>query len=127
MRLLGPALGYALASFCLKIYIAPHLTPVINNKDPRWIGAWYIGWIVFAIVLMVFALAVSMLPKELPRAAVRRRIEDEKIKRGLKQVEKSSVGDTEASISDMIVTFKRLFKNKVFMLMNVGGILHLFG
>ncbi|KAL7029424.1 hypothetical protein ACKWTF_006241 [Chironomus riparius] len=127
MRLLGPALGYALASYCLKIYIAPNLTPVINNKDPRWIGAWFIGWIVFAVVLMFFALAVSMLPKELPRSAVRKRIEEEKIKRGLKQVEKSSVGDTEASISDMIVTFKRLFKNKVFMLMNVGGILHLFG
>jgi len=127
MRLLGPALGYALASFCLKIYIAPNLTPVINNKDPRWIGAWYIGWIVFAIMLMIFALAVSMLPKELPRSAVRKRIEEEKIKRGLKQVEKASVGNTEASISDMIETFKRLFKNKVFMLMNIGGILHLFG
>jgi hypothetical protein len=127
MRLLGPALGYALASFCLKIYIAPNLTPIINNKDPRWIGAWYIGWIVFAIMLMIFALAVSMLPKELPRSAVRKRIEEEKIKRGLKQVEKASVGDTEASISDMIETFKRLFKNKVFMLMNIGGIFHLFG
>lgn len=127
MRLLGPALGYALASFCLKIYIAPHLTPVINNKDPRWIGAWFIGWIVFAVVLLFFAVAVGMFPKELPRAAVRRRIEEEKVKRGLKQVDKTTVGDTDASIKDMIETFKRLFKNKVFMLMNIGGILHLFG
>lgn len=127
MRLLGPALGYALASFCLKIYIAPNLKPTIKNTDPRWIGAWFIGWIVFAVILTFFALAVSMFPKELPRAAVRRRIEKEKVKRGLKQVDKTTVTDTDASISDMIETFKRLFKNKVFMLMNVGGILHLFG
>lgn len=127
MRLLGPALGYALASACLKIYIAPHLHPVIDDKDPRWIGAWYIGWILFAIILVIFALSVSMFPKELPRAAVRRRIDEEKIKRGLKQVDPTAVGDTEASLHDMIVTFKRLAKNKVFMLMNVGGILHLFG
>lgn len=39
LRLLGPAGGYALASFCLKIYISPDLTPTIDNKDPRWLGA----------------------------------------------------------------------------------------
>lgn len=43
MRLLGPAAGYALASLCLKTYISPDLTPVINNKDPQWLGAWWIG------------------------------------------------------------------------------------
>lgn len=32
LRLLGPAGGYALASFCLKIYISPDLTPTIDNK-----------------------------------------------------------------------------------------------
>jgi hypothetical protein len=127
MRLLGPALGYALASYCLKIYISPDLTPVIDNKDPRWIGAWFIGWIVFAVVLFLLALAGSKFAKVLPRAAVRKRIEEEKIKRDLKQRDPTELADTEASISDMIVTFKRLFKNKVFMLMNIGGILHLFG
>lgn len=43
MRLLGPAAGYALASLCLKTYISPDLTPVIDNKDPRWLGAWWLG------------------------------------------------------------------------------------
>lgn len=38
MRLLGPAAGYSLASICLKMYISPDLTPVIDNKDPRWLG-----------------------------------------------------------------------------------------
>lgn len=128
MRLLGPALGYTLASACLKIYIAPNLTPVIDNRDPRWIGAWFIGWLLFAVVLLVFAFAVSMFPKELPRAALRRRIEEEKIKRGLKVAsERNSVGVSEASLSDMVVTFKRLFKNKTFMLMQLAGILHIFG
>lgn len=98
-----------------------------KNIDVRWLGAWYIGWIIFAATLVVFAIGVSFFPKELPRAAVRRRIEAEKIKRGLKVAEKGAVDATEASISDMVVTFKRLFNNKVFMLMNIGGILHLFG
>lgn len=69
-----------------------------------------------------------MFPRELPRSAVRKRIEKEKIKRGLKEPEAHlPAEETKASLSDMIVTFKRLFRNKVLMLMNVGAILHLFG
>lgn len=127
MRLLGPALGYTLASACLKIYVAPHLTPVINNDDPRWIGAWFIGWLLFAVSLLFFTITVGMFPRELPRAALRKRIEEEKVKRGIKQVDPTALAVTEASLQDMIVTLKRLFKNKVFMLMNVGGVLHIFG
>lgn len=55
MRMLGPALGYALASMCLKIYISPSLTPTINNLDPRWLGAWWLGWFIFASLMFVFA------------------------------------------------------------------------
>ena len=41
--MLGPCIGYALASFCLKLYISPSLHPTIDNKDPRWLGAWWLG------------------------------------------------------------------------------------
>jgi Organic Anion Transporter Polypeptide (OATP) family/Kazal-type serine protease inhibitor domain len=70
-----------------------------------------------------------LFPKELPRAAVRRRIEKEKIKRGLKETADGfpQVEETKASINDMMMTFSRLLKNKVFMLMNWAGVLHLFG
>lgn len=35
IRMLGPALGYGLASITLKFYISPTLTPTISTKDPR--------------------------------------------------------------------------------------------
>lgn len=35
LRMLGPAIGYALASFALKFYISPSLTPTITMQDPR--------------------------------------------------------------------------------------------
>jgi hypothetical protein len=43
LRMLGPAIGYALASLCLKIYISPSLTPTVTMDDPRWLGAWWLG------------------------------------------------------------------------------------
>lgn len=36
LRMLGPAIGYGLASFALKFYISPSLTPTITTQDPRY-------------------------------------------------------------------------------------------
>lgn len=35
LRMLGPAIGYGLASVALKFYISPTLTPTITMQDPR--------------------------------------------------------------------------------------------
>lgn len=129
IRLLGPAAGYALASLSLKFYIAPELTPVITNTDPRWLGAWYFGWIFIALILLSFTVVMAMFPRELPRAAVRRRIAMEKQRRTNKhklQMD-SPVEEAQASIKDFYITFKRLLRNKVFMLNNFAGIFYVFG
>lgn len=35
LRMLGPAIGFSLASFTLKFYVSPTLTPVVTTSDPR--------------------------------------------------------------------------------------------
>lgn len=129
LRLLGPAGGYALASFCLKIYISPELTPTIDNKDPRWLGAWWMGWLILAVSLFGFAFIMCMFPKQLPRAAVRKRIASERRKRGMKSIEPDDKDEDEvpASFKDMMVTFKRLLGNVIFMLNNLASIFYYFG
>lgn len=130
LRLLGPAGGYALASFCLKIYISPELTPTINNNDPRWLGAWWLGWLILAASLFGFAFVMCMFPKQLPRAALRKRIASERRKRGMKSLEPENDVDADevpASFSDMLITFKRLLGNIIFMLNNLASIFYYFG
>ncbi|KAJ6641301.1 Solute carrier organic anion transporter family member 74D, partial [Pseudolycoriella hygida] len=127
IRLLGPAAGYSLASICLKFYIAPELTPVISNDDPRWLGAWYFGWIIIALVLISFTVVMAMFPKELPRAAVRRRIALEKQNRAIEKKLDITPLVEETSVRDFFVTIKRLLKNKLFMLNNIAGICYIFG
>lgn len=115
MRMLAPALGYTLASMSLKFYISPSLTPTINDLDPRWLGAWWVGWAFLAILLTPLTLflgnisfwpitfievelitshwsnflcsSTAMFPKTLPRAAVRRTIQNEKNRREMTKVE----------------------------------------
>jgi hypothetical protein len=36
-------MGFALGSGCLNVYIDPSVTPVITKRDPRWLGAWWLG------------------------------------------------------------------------------------
>lgn len=43
LRTIGPAIGFVVGYGCLRLYIAPSLTPTITNKDPRWLGAWWLG------------------------------------------------------------------------------------
>lgn len=135
IRLLGPAAGYTLASYSLSKYVAPNLTPLITNKDVRWIGAWYLGWIIIAAVLVIFGILLAMFPKELPRAAARRLIAEEKERR--KKLASPIILETgkiqkdedtnEPSFKDFKISFIRLFKNKLFMLNNISGIFYVFG
>ena len=128
IRLLGPAGGYSLASYCLKIYILPSLTPTITDTDPRWLGAWWLGWLHLAVGSFVFAFFLLIFPKELPRAYVRRMIAKEKQRRNLLAQGINEVKEEpKASFNDMMVTFKRLFKNVAYMLNNIASVFYFFG
>ncbi|XP_026294065.1 solute carrier organic anion transporter family member 74D-like [Frankliniella occidentalis] len=123
LRMLGPCIGYALASFCLKLYISPSLSPTIDNTDPRWLGAWWLGWIILAALLFLFASVLGLFPKMLPRAAARRAAAKElKEKEGGVAEEHSS-----ASLKDMLLTFKRLMQNPTLMCNNAASVFYFFG
>ncbi|XP_030386446.1 solute carrier organic anion transporter family member 74D isoform X2 [Scaptodrosophila lebanonensis] len=118
IRMLGPAIGYSLASFCLRLYISPSLKPMIKNEDPRWLGAWWLGWLILAVVLLISALTIFMFPKELPKARMRR----------LKPDQDSSTKELQPlSLADLMKSVHRLLANKVFLYNTLASILYLFG
>lgn len=114
--MLGNVIGYGLASICLNIYISPSLTPRITNTDPRWVGAFWIGWIVLGVAMFVLGSLVGLFPRTLPDAARRRDMK-----------EKKEPEDEPASLRDFLATFVRLFKNKVVMCKTIGGVMYVFG
>ncbi|KAL1436962.1 hypothetical protein MTO96_048983 [Rhipicephalus appendiculatus] len=46
LRLAGPTIGYSLGSLCLRYYEDPRLDPSLERTDPRWVGAWWMGYVV---------------------------------------------------------------------------------
>lgn len=68
LRTVGPAIGFLLGYACLSLYIDPSLHPVITKKDPRWLGAWWLGWIILGVSMGMFAILMAMFPRDLPTA-----------------------------------------------------------
>lgn len=67
MRILGPIIGYGLGYLFLRIYIAPTLTPIISPDDPRFLGAWWLGWVIVGPLMFIFAFLIRIFPKKVLR------------------------------------------------------------
>ncbi|KAM4879755.1 LOW QUALITY PROTEIN: solute carrier organic anion transporter family member 4C1 [Sylvia borin] len=78
MSLLGPAIGYVLGGQLLNIYIdiqMPKSTEV-DQDDPRWLGAWWIGFLACFFAIWLLIIPFSCFPKHLPGTA---KIQAEKV------------------------------------------------
>ncbi|KAL6459880.1 hypothetical protein MHYP_G00316390 [Metynnis hypsauchen] len=69
--ILGPMFGYMLGSFCAKLYVdigAVDLdTITINHKDSRWVGAWWLGFLLTGAVMLLAGIPFWFLPRTLPK------------------------------------------------------------
>lgn len=65
---LGPVVGYALGALLLQFYVDLFSYNVsLTPSDPRWIGAWWGGFIICGVVLILMSLPFFAFPKVLSR------------------------------------------------------------
>ncbi|XP_054164679.1 solute carrier organic anion transporter family member 2A1-like [Oppia nitens] len=65
-RLFGPTTSFMLSSLVLRYYENPLIDPGIKDlKDPRWVGAWWIGFLVLAIALIITSIPMFLFPADL--------------------------------------------------------------
>uniref|UniRef100_A0A8C3XBT8 Solute carrier organic anion transporter family member n=1 Tax=Catagonus wagneri TaxID=51154 RepID=A0A8C3XBT8_9CETA len=71
VAIIGPIFGFLLGSLCAKLYVdigfvnLDHIT--ITPKDPQWVGAWWLGYLIAGIISLLAAVPFWFLPKSLPR------------------------------------------------------------
>ncbi|KAF0290270.1 Solute carrier organic anion transporter family member 3A1 [Amphibalanus amphitrite] len=66
MRIFGPVFGFVLGSLCTSIYVHPLESPNITTRDPRWIGAWWLGMFIISGMLALNAVIMFGFPRRLP-------------------------------------------------------------
>ena len=122
-RLLGPTLGYFLGSYCLTTYVNPGIDPGFSEGDPRWMGAWWLGYPIIATLLLAFTIPLAFFPQRLPKEGTdAAKKEEEKLNKdetdlgGLKMKDKAS----------FMKAFKRLLRNKLFMYNFFSSIFYVF-
>lgn len=71
ITLLGPMFGFLLGSYCAKLYVdignVEMDSVTITPKDSRWVGAWWLGFLVSSGLLLISSIPFWFLPRSLPR------------------------------------------------------------
>ncbi|KAL3048433.1 hypothetical protein OYC64_007077 [Pagothenia borchgrevinki] len=128
--ILGPMFGFMLGSFLSKIYVdigSVDLDAVtINYKDSRWVGAWWLGFIVTGIVILLSSIPFWFLPKSLPKEGQEESkgtelstvTEQENFLPDETQDEEKEKPVTFQELAkDFLPSLRRLFRNTIYVLM----------
>uniref|UniRef100_A0A8C3XS78 Solute carrier organic anion transporter family member n=1 Tax=Chelydra serpentina TaxID=8475 RepID=A0A8C3XS78_CHESE len=112
MSLLGPALGYVLGGQLLNIYID------IDPDDPRWLGAWWIAFLLCCFATWLLIVPFSCFPKHLPGKLQSEKISETHNDGSEAFVEDRNIGK---NFKDFPVALLILLKNPVLMCLIVAA------
>ena len=63
--ILGPALGFVLGGFFLSLFVDPFIPTTLTSRDPQWVGAWWIGFVVTGVLSIILSLQFFLYPRRL--------------------------------------------------------------
>ncbi|GAB1291400.1 Solute carrier organic anion transporter family member [Apodemus speciosus] len=112
---IGPLIGFTLGSFCADIYVDTESVNTdvltITPNDTRWVGAWWIGFLVCAGMNILTSIPFFSFPKTLPKEGLQDNVD------GIENAkeEKHRAKDKEES-QDFFPLMKSLFCNPIYML-----------
>ncbi|XP_049991262.1 LOW QUALITY PROTEIN: solute carrier organic anion transporter family member 1A5-like [Alexandromys fortis] len=115
-NMVGPFIGLLLASFSANIYVdtgsmnTDDLT--ITPTDTRWVGAWWVGFLICAGVNVLTSIPFFFLPNTLP-------------KEGLEDNADVSNSNKEEKHQDFLPFMKSLFCNPIYMILVLVSVLQI--
>ncbi|XP_036894295.1 solute carrier organic anion transporter family member 2B1 isoform X2 [Sturnira hondurensis] len=71
VTMMGPGMAYGLGGLMLRLYVDINRMPEgginLTSKDPRWVGAWWLGFLISAGVVALAATPYFFFPREMPK------------------------------------------------------------
>ncbi|NXS94360.1 SO2B1 protein, partial [Jacana jacana] len=71
VTIIGPGVAFMLGSAMLRFYVDIDKVDgddvQLTNKDPRWVGAWWLGFLVAASLVAISAVPYFFFPREMPK------------------------------------------------------------
>jgi len=121
-RLLGPAVGYALGPACLKLYVKPWEEVDFDEDDPRWLGAWWLGFPVIAGFLLLATPWFALFPQRLSGTNTDAAKMAEEVAGDIAHINSPS-----AFLKETLAVYKRLLSIPIYVLNLLSLVFYLFG
>ncbi|XP_078530186.1 solute carrier organic anion transporter family member 1A2-like [Lissotriton helveticus] len=118
VQVAGPLIGSLVSSFCLQLYVdftstdPAELTLKLN--DARWIGAWWLGYLINAAVTLLAAIPFCFLPKSLPKEGEEDK--PEALEMPKLRNDHNIPGTQHSMVKDLLPCLKRLFCDPIYVL-----------
>ncbi|XP_078488297.1 solute carrier organic anion transporter family member 1C1-like [Ciona intestinalis] len=122
IALVGPAFGYVMGSFFLKIWVDVGWVDLesinISPQHQSWVGAWWLGFIVCAVVVGVAGIPLWFYPSKLDSEEkdTKDNDEDESEKLAPSKNEVAEPKDEELNLKGIVPALVRLFTNPQYVL-----------
>ncbi|XP_064109422.1 solute carrier organic anion transporter family member 74D-like isoform X1 [Macrobrachium nipponense] len=131
MRIFGPVVGTALASYTVSLWVDPTVEPFIKKNHPQWVGAWWLGYPIIMAAMLISTIPMMMMPRQLPGARERTRV---RLRAAARQGKEAFASYRESlrplgkvQYKDMFSGLARLSKNKIFVLITTNQTVFWFG
>uniref|UniRef100_A0A673IQ49 Solute carrier organic anion transporter family member n=1 Tax=Sinocyclocheilus rhinocerous TaxID=307959 RepID=A0A673IQ49_9TELE len=120
LGVIGPIFGYSLGSLCASLFVDIGLVNqgdvTITPQDSRWVGAWWLGYVVSGLLTLLAALPLWFLPRALPENPQTSKLDHPSSQH------KHTLSITEIA-KDFGPSLKRLLTNGIYLLYLVYSVL----
>ncbi|CAH2278562.1 solute carrier organic anion transporter family member 1C1-like [Pelobates cultripes] len=122
VALFGPMTGFMLGSFCAKLYVDIGFVDLdsitIDPRDTRWVGAWWLGFLVAAGITLLSGIPFCFLPKSLKKQSEDDGIIEEKMKMNENKEEPSnSEQHRKLTMKGFLLSLKQLLCTPLYSLL----------
>ncbi|ESO83153.1 hypothetical protein LOTGIDRAFT_222876 [Lottia gigantea] len=122
--ILGPALGYLVGGELLNIYTdfraIDTASLTIDKDNPRWVGAWWLGFLISGTMAFLTAIPLGGFPRSLPGSAKYRAERKNEVYHKEGSDESQKVG-LKRGPKDILLSIKLLVTNPTFMFLNFAA------
>nr|XP_004611341.1 unnamed protein product [Sorex araneus] len=134
VAMIGPIIGFLMGSLFFRIYVDVGYVDLstirITPKDSRWVGAWWLGFLVSGMLSIISSIPFFFLPKSLHKQQERKtslslhQLKTSEEKHQTADSINSSQENVTADLADFFQSLKSILTNPLYVLLLLSTLLH---